>query len=200
MRFRPILLALLGFAAAIAGAETPSSGGTTGYSRLSVDISASGLMPYTWAEDSPTLPHYGLEANLGLEFLTPISAPIRLEVGYIRVGHSRIAPTGELYRAWDGARFALLAGYTFAPLELGRLGKLEISALGGGALTAAEYTYTPLAYAYPSVIFEPRAALELGLSGKPWLALPLEFMFRAGNHTFSPGLSLGWLYKMGSSR
>jgi hypothetical protein len=198
MGLRPILLALFSLATVLAGAETPNSGGNNLNSRLSIDISASGLMPYTWAEGSPTLPHYGFEANLGLEYATPISAPIRFEVGYIRVGHSRIAPTGELYRAWDGARFALLGGYTFAPIELRKLGKLEISALGGGALTAAEYTYTPLAYAYPSLILEPRAALELGLSGKPWLALPMELMFRAGNHTFSPGFSLGWLYPLGS--
>jgi hypothetical protein len=199
MRLRSTL-ALLCLATILAGAETPNSGIKNRHPLFSVDISASGLMPYTWAEGSPTLPHYGIEASLGLECATPISVPLRLEVGYIRVGHSRIAPTGELYRAWDGARFALLGGYTFAPIDIRKLGKLEISALGGGALTAAEYTYTPLAYAYPSIILEARAALELGLSGKPWLALPVELMFRAGNHSIAPGLSLGWLYPFGGGK
>jgi hypothetical protein len=198
MRFRLLMALVIGSTTLLACAETANSAPKNGESQYSVDISASGLVPYTWAEGSPTLPHYGFEATLGLEYDTPISIPIRLEIGYIRVGHSQIAPTGELYRAWDGARFALLGGYSFAPIELRKLGKLEIGILGGGALTAAEYSYTPLAYAYPSLILEPRLALELGICGKPWLALPAELMFRAGNHTIAPGLSIGWLFPLRS--
>ncbi len=198
MRPRWIFIAYLCLAGSLAGAAEAAAApkGPRFYS----DISAAGLMPYTWAEDGPTLPHYGFEATLGLECETPFSLPIRLELGYIRVGHSRIAPTGELYRAWDGARLALLSGYSFAPMELRGIGKLEFAVLGGGAVTAAEYTYTPLAYAYPSLILEPRLALDLNKVGKPWLALPVELMFRAGNHTIAPGLSLGWLFPIGISQ
>jgi hypothetical protein len=192
------MLALLSLPTVLVGAQTPNPATPKAIgSRFSLDISASGLIPYTWAEGSPSLPHYGFEANLGLEYATPISVPIRMEIGYIRVGHSKISPTGELYRAWDGARFALFGGYAFAPIELRNIGKLDISVLGGGALTAAEYTYTPLAYAYPSLVVEGRLALKIGKApdiGKPWLALPVELMFRAGNHTLSSGLSLVWLY------
>jgi hypothetical protein len=203
MSSRIIMVLLFALSAILLHAETPQSASNGIKPRFSVDISASGLMPYTWAEGSPTLPHYGLEAGIGLEYLTRISAPIRLEIGYIRVGHSKISPAGELYRAWDGLRFALLGGFTFAPIELRTIGKLDISILCGGALTAAEYTYTPLAYAYPSLIIEPRLALQIakaGDIGKPWLALPVELMFRAGNYSRSMGLSLGWQYPLGSAK
>jgi hypothetical protein len=198
MRFGFIVAICLCAITRLVGAETPHSEPEKGSSPFSVDFSASGLMPITWAQDSPTLPHFGLDAKLGLEFAATISLPIRLELGYIRVWHSRIAPTGELYRAWDGARFALLGGYSFASAKLGKLARLDLSILGGGALTAAEYTYTPLVYAYPSLVLEPRIVLRIGadaLDG-PWLALPIELMFRAGNHTLSPGLSLGWRHQI----
>jgi hypothetical protein len=171
-----------------------------GVSPLSIDASASGLIPVTWASDSPTLSHLGFDALFGIEYDSPISIPLRLEVGYISVGPSLIAPTGELYRAWEGGRFALLSGYSFAPFSVGKLGMLDVSLLAGAALTAADYTGTPLAYAYPSLVLEPRLALKLRtlrarapVQG-PWLALPFELMFRAGNHTLSSGLSLGWSY------
>ena len=63
-----------------------------------VDFSASGLVPITWAQDSPTLSALGFDARLGIEYDSSISLPVRLEIGYIGVGHSGIAPTGELYR------------------------------------------------------------------------------------------------------
>jgi hypothetical protein len=167
-----------------------------------VDFSASGLVPITWAQDSPTLSALGVDVLLGIEYDSSVSLPVRLEIGYIGVGHSRIAPTGELYRGWDGARFALLAGYNFAPIPLKDIGRLDISLMGGGALTAAAYASTPLAYAYPSAILEPRIILELGenAASGPWLSLPTELMFRAGDYTIAPGLSLGWLYRFGGAR
>jgi hypothetical protein len=201
MWFRFIVATFLCIAGGLTWAELPRAETESGDSRFSVDLSASGLLPFTWAQDSPTLPHLGVDALLGLEYATPISVPIRLELGYILVAHSRIAPTGELYRAWDGARFALLAGYSFSPIEFGKRGWLSLSLLGGGALTAAEYSGTPLAYAYPSLIVEPRAVLELGrgVAGRPYLALPTELMFRAGNHTIAFGLGLGWRYQFGGT-
>jgi hypothetical protein len=104
-----------------------------GVSPLSIDASASGLIPVTWASDSPTLSHLGFDALFGIEYDSPISIPLRLEVGYISVGPSLIAPTGELYRAWEGGRFALLSGYSFAPFSVGKLGMLDVSLLAGAA-------------------------------------------------------------------
>ena len=83
---------------------------------------------------------------------------------------------------------------------------MTISLLAGGALTAADYTDTALAYAYPSLVLEPRLALFFVSAGAsapiqgPWLALPVELMFRAGTYTLSPGLSLGWSYRLGVAR
>ncbi len=174
--------------------------------QFSTDFSASGLVPVTWASDSPTLSHLGLDILFGFEYDSPFSVPLRLEAGYINVAHSRISPSGELYRGWEGGRFALLTGYTFAPFPVGKLGDFNFSLLAGGALTAADYTGTALAYAYTSLILEPRLVLTLrGLRSRkmeqgPWLAIPVELMFRAGNHTLSPGLSLGWRYRMTAQR
>ena len=94
----------------------------------------------------------------------------------------------------------MLSGYVFQPFGLGKAGILYLSVLGGGALTAAAYMNTALAYAYPSILIEPRAELSLAAARSakmvdgPWLALPMELMFRAGAQTFSPGLRLGWTY------
>jgi hypothetical protein len=150
--------------------------------------------------------HFGFDALLGLEYDSPISVPLRLEAGYISVGHSRIAPTGELYRAWEGLRLGLLSGYSFPPSEAGKLGTLGFSLLAGGAVTAADYTGSALAYAYPSLLLQPRLTLTLrpvraqDAAHGPWLALPFELMFRAGNHTLSSGLSLGWRYRLTAAR
>lgn len=208
MRFRRASLAALCCAATIccgaslaeAQAALPSLTSQRAATPFSVDFTAEGIDAATWAQDSPTLTQLGLSLAGGLEYTTPISVPIRLEVGYIGVSTSSIASDGELYRAWDGARFALLMGYTFAPLSLEGLGKLKMSLLAGGALTAAEYTHTALAYAYPSIVLEPRALLALngifGADSGPYLTLPVELMFRAGNHTLAPGLGLGFRYRI----
>ena len=175
-----------------------------GVNSIKADVSGSGLLPVSWAPDSPTLSHLGYAFQAGLEYDAAFSVPFRLEAGYLSVSHSRIAPSGELYRAWEGRRFAFLSGYVFAPFNLRKIGVLELSALGGGAITAADYTGTALAYAYPSVVLEPRAELDLGAARAaagamgPWLAFPLELMFRAGTHSFSAGLSLGWSCRLGS--
>ena len=83
---------------------------------------------------------------------------------------------------------------------------MAISLFAGGVLTAADYTDTALAYAYPSLVLEPRLALSFAGSDPseavqgPWLAIPVELMFRAGTYTLSPGLSLGWSYRLGTTR
>lgn len=202
MRLRLIPVIALACAASFAGAETslPSFSKTKELSPLSVDLSGSGLMPYTWATDSPTLSHWGLGINAALEYSTDFSVPIRLELGYIGVQASAVASDGESYKAWDGMRFALLSGYDFAPIALSNLGELRLSALAGGAITAAEYTGTPLAYAYPSLLVEPRLVLALKSLGVadsgPFLQIPVELQFRAGNYSLAPGLSLGFRYRI----
>jgi hypothetical protein len=202
MPIRPFLAALLCLAALGGYAQASSRAPDRIASPFSLDIAAVGLVPLTWAPDSPALSHSGFEARLGLEYGSPISVPIRLELGYIGVTHSRISSTGELYRAWEGARFAILTGYSFHPTRIATLGALRVSVLGGGALSATVYKNTALAYAYPSVLIEPRAALSIGQDAAcgPWIALPIELMFRSGARTLSPGLGLGWRWPLGGSR
>lgn len=177
-----------------------------GIHEIYLDASAAGLIPVSWASQSPTLMHLGVGLQAGLEYDSPISIPLRLELGYLGVSSSRISPTGELYRGWGGMRLALMSGYNFGWVALGRAGDLGFSLLGGGALTAAAYNATALAYAYPSLVLEPRLSLIMihganrGQAGGPWIALPLELMFRAGTHSLAPGLCLGWRYRVGAVR
>jgi hypothetical protein len=181
-----------------------ASGAQSGIHEFYTDISASGLVPVTWASDSPALAHLGFDSKLGLEYDSPISLPLRLEAGYLGASASRISSSGELYRAWESLRFALLAGYNFAPIPFGAIGAIELSLLAGAAISASDYTSTALAYAYPSLVFEPRLALRLrssqyrGIVQGPWLALPAELMFRSGARSLAPGLSLGWRYRLGA--
>lgn len=203
MRFRYVTAAILLLGAlSVTGAQAklPSLKSTRYVTPFSVDFAVAGLDTVTWAADSPTLTQLGLDISGALELATPISVPIRLEVGYIGVASSSIASTGESYRAWDGARIALLSGYSFAPIGIKDAGKLKLSALVGGAITAAEYSGTPLGYAYPSLILEPRALLALsgifGGDSGPFIAIPVELMFRAGNHTLAPGIALGFRWRI----
>lgn len=168
---------------------------------FSLDVSVSGLEPWTAASGSPTLSAWGLAADAGLEYTTPIHIPFRLEMGYFSTTDSSIASDGELYRGWSGARFAVLTGYTFDPIPVGDLLRLKISALAGGALTAAVYNQTPLAYAYPSILAEPRVLFVIrGIPGwdmGPFLCFPIEAQFRSGCFSLVPGLSLGFSYQLG---
>jgi hypothetical protein len=207
MRIRSISLALLLSAASLcAGAQAslPSVSSRKTATPLSVDASAYGLMPYSMATDSPVLGHWGYGVDAGIEYETVISVPFRLELSYFDISRSSVASTGELYKAWDGLKIALLSGYSFPPIALGDSMALVFSLLGGGAITAAEYSDTANAYAYPSIIMEARALLAFGAmplqDSGPWIAIPAEFMFRAGNYTLSPGLSLGWRYKIMESK
>jgi hypothetical protein len=195
----PLLLGFLTLSSALAAAPTAR------LREFNIDVSGTGLLPVTWASDSPTLTHWGYDAKLGLEYDPPPAFALRLELGYLNVAASSISSSGELYRAWEGLRIALLCGYDFASIPIGELGDLAIGGLAGGAVTAGDYKGTSLAMAYPSLVLEPRLALSLrGLQSKssaqgPWLAFPVELMFRAGTHTIASGLSLGWRYRMGVS-
>jgi hypothetical protein len=179
-------------------------------SEFRTDISGGFLIPVTWASEGPTLAHRGFDLLLGLEYDSRYSIPFRFEVGYINASPSYISSSGELYRGWEGTRFSLLTGYSFKSLEARGLGSLTFSLLAGGALTAAVYAQTALTYAYPSIILEPRLDLRMHKPQKgkaspppsngPWLALPLELMYRSGVHSLAPGLSLGWSYVLAAAK
>jgi hypothetical protein len=201
MRRRSIF-ALFLVSAACLGAQVQGAAPRNSELELYADLGLSGLMPYTWAEDGPTLSHLGMEATFGLEYRIIGRFPIRLEAGYIGVKPSVIANTGELYRGWSGGRFALLAGYEFSsiPIAICRGYRLAPAILAGGALTAAVYSNTYLAYAYPSLIVEPRLGCEFFGGSGLVLSLPLEYMYRAGCYSLSPGLGLAWYYRLGGRR
>ena len=200
-----MLVAVLALAGACLGAQP-------GLRELNVDVSAAGILPVTWAADGPSLAHRGYEALLGLEYDSPQSLPFRFEVGFVNASPSYISSSGELYRGWYGLRFAALGGYNFESIRLRGLGELMPSLLAGGAITSAVYARTALAYAYPSIVLEPRLCLRLDPirprsraaaqdpAQGPWMALPMELMFRAGIHSFAPGLSLGWRYRLGAQK
>jgi hypothetical protein len=194
-----LLLSSMASFAASGGAYGLVDSGRTGASSFFADFSASGLRPYSWAVDGPPLAQLGYGAGLGLEYHSAISVPLRLEIGYVQISQSSIASTGELYRAWDGVRFALTTGYTFPSMALGKGRSLAVSLLAGGALTSAHYSNTSLVYAYPSLLLEPRLDYAFGLARDmgPWLALACELMFRDGTRTFAPGLNFGWRYRLG---
>jgi hypothetical protein len=193
----------LPFALALCLAAFPASAQALKPTPLSVDFSAAYLAPVSWGEESPALAHTGFDALAGFEVDTPFSMPLRIEAGYLMVGRSAYSSAGELYRAWDGLRLAVLTGYSFRPLRIRSSYSVTISVLAGGALTMAEYSETPLAYAYPSALLEPRAAMgvskELGDTG-PYLALPIELMFRDGDYSLAYGLALGWRYRIMGAR
>jgi hypothetical protein len=194
---RACVVALILFTLSFAGAQASIH-------EFYVDALVGGALPVSWASESPTLSHLGFDALAAFEYDAPFGVPLRIELGYLGVSASRISSSGELYRAWQGGRVALLSGYIIDQFSLGQLGQARISLLAGGALTAADYTDTALAFAYPSIVLEPRIALILrgarakGIVTGPSLSLPIELMFRAGTYSLAPGLSLGWRYRLGA--
>jgi hypothetical protein len=189
---------LLALASASIFAQNSSAKG------LSADLAATGLVPISSARETPTLSHLGFDTLLGLEYVLPQSVALRVEVGYLLASASRISPSGELYRGWSGIRIAFLGGYSIDSLAQYPFGSLGVDLLAGAAATAANYTGTALAFAYPSALVEARAFLTLrdpskrGIVQGPWAALPLELMFRAASFSLAPGLSLGWRYRLGA--
>jgi hypothetical protein len=170
-----------------------------------LDLSASLSAPQSWHDSEPTRQHTGYDLRVGLEYRSPISIPILLEYGYLKISASTIDRSGSLFRGWDGNRLAILSGYSFEPFPLQGLGSASVDLLAGAAITAAAYTGTALAFAYPSILFEPRMLVKMKTKkirvvyGGPFVALPIELMFREDSYTLSPSLSLGWSLALGKN-
>lgn len=189
MRYR-FFFACLFACAAVVFAEPVQQG-------FRMDISAAGSVPFTWYDDGPTLPHLGIGGALGAEYDLDSWIPGRLELCYFGDGASAISSSGELYRAWHGLRIAAYGGYRFPAFALFHsegpfFSSLRCSILAGGALTAAGYTSTNLAFAYPSLLAEARLDFCTASDKSVWLGLPFEYMFRGAFRTVSAGLVVGW--------
>jgi hypothetical protein len=169
--------------ASIAAAAAQGSG-------FRLDLSGFVTFPLTWYEGGPTLPHFGGGGGLGLEYDLVSWVPGRIELSGFGVGQSAVSSGGEIYRAWQGFRIAALAGYRFQPWA--SLWSCRLGLFGGGALTAAGYTGTNLAFAYPSALAELRLDFFSGKNSSFWMGLPLEYMFRGAFASASAGLSAGW--------
>jgi hypothetical protein len=155
-----------------------------------LDVSATAFLPLTWSLEGPALPHAGLGGAAALEFDSRSWIPARLELGGFAIWPSAISSGGELYRGWNGFRSALYAGYRFPPVDGLSGGRFSI--LLGGALTAAGYRDTNLAFAYPSLAaglrFDPKTDADSAF----FASLPLELMFRGTDLSFAAGISIGW--------
>ncbi|HOX32208.1 MAG TPA: hypothetical protein PLB91_07750 [Spirochaetales bacterium] len=181
---RRVSAVLLTLALGSSLAALPSPGG------FRFDLSAYAALPVTWYADGPALRHSGWGASAGAEYELEAWVPGRLELSYFGYAPSAISEGGELYRAWHGLRVAALAGYRFEPFEA--LWSSRLGLLAGGALTAAGYTDTNLAFAYPSLLAELRLDLAAERESFLWIGLPFEYMFRGAFRTASLGLALGW--------
>jgi hypothetical protein len=162
-----------------------------------MDLSASGSLPVTWYEGGPALAHSGGGFAVGAEYDLASWIPGRFELSYFGDGASAISASGELYRAWHGLRIAAYGGYRLPAFDLFHsssplLSLQRVSFLAGGALTAAGYSGTNLAFAYPSLLAEARLDIGMAAENSFWIGLPFEYMFRGAFSTASAGLVLGW--------
>jgi len=149
---------------------------------------ASASLPITWATENPALTHLGLGLGGGAELDIGRCIALRLGADYLWIGASSVSPEGILYRAWEGLRFSLQAGYTFS------VGDLTISALAGGALSAAYYSGTSLVFAYPSVLAGAELNLQVWKHSAVRFGLPIEVMFRGTYTSFAAGLSAVYVF------
>jgi hypothetical protein len=161
-----------------------------------VEAAAQGSLAATKAPDTELLsqPGYGAEIGAALEYRS--ITVIRLGFGLFRVAPSAIASDGQLYRGWDGERFSAMAGYSW------NIGWARLGLLAGAALSAANYLGTPLVFAYPSAIAEPRLDFRRGAGAGFWIGLPVELVFRGSLLTPSAALALGlrWTSASGARR
>jgi hypothetical protein len=155
-----------------------------------IDVSAQGSLPLTWYEGGPALPHLGWGAGIGAEYDLARWIPLRFEASGFGASPSSISAGGELYRAWQGLRLAASTGYRLQALP--SLFSARIGFLVGGAVTAARFAGTNLAFAYPSILADLRVDLSSSSEKGIWLGIPLEYMFRGDYASVSAGLVLGW--------
>jgi len=187
------LFLLLG-AIAFTTAETASGPAATSSIRLFAGPSL--CLPVTWAEDNPTLPHFGWGLGGGAELALGRVIAARLGIDVLWIGSSSVSPEGILYRSWEGMRFSLAAGYSFP------IGRMSLDVTAGGALTAADYRGTALVFAYPSLLARADLDIPVMKQGIVRVGLPLELMFRGAYMDFAPGLaaSFAWSFPLGAQR
>jgi hypothetical protein len=163
---------------------------------IGLDAGAVGRIAWTQTRDTPLLSQLGYGGDFGIFCRLGPVVPLRLGISWIRLRPSTISSDGQLYRGWDGTRFSAEAGYRF---EFDRFG-LEL--LAGASLTAANYLGTPLVFAYPSALAEPRLDYRIWNGFALWLGLPCELAIRGSVLTPSAGASLGirWSESPGRSR
>jgi hypothetical protein len=117
---------------------------------MRADFAVSAVAPLTWYEGGPSLMQLGAGGLAGLEYDLASWVPARFEFSLFGLRPSAISSGGELYRGWQGFRIAAYSGYRFAPIASVADGRAGL--LAGGAITAAGYSDTNLAFAYPSLL------------------------------------------------
>jgi hypothetical protein len=190
---RTLIIAILVFASVSSSlAQTASTGATTSSVRLFAGPAI--CFPVTSAADNPTLPHFGWGLGGGVELKLRRVIAARLGADLLLVGQSPVSPEGILYRAWEGLRISLEAGYTFP------IGSMTLCVLAGGGLTAADYSKTSLIFAYPSILAQAGLDIPIGRRGLVRIGVPLELMLRGTYTDFSPGLSaaFAWSFPLGA--
>jgi hypothetical protein len=179
-----VLLALVSVSSSLA--QAASVGAMSSAVRLFAGPSL--CFPVTSAADNPSLAHFGwgLGGGVELKFRRIIAA--RLGADLLWIGPSSVSPEGILYRAWDGFRLSLEAGYTFP------IGAMTMYVVAGGGLTAADYRGTSLVFAYPSILAQAGLDMPIGRHGLIRIGVPLELMLRGTYKDFSPGISASYAY------
>ena len=190
MKRMMVLVPALAFLACLAVAEEIPASAPIGSAGVRMDLSLGGAVPLSWYDGGPTLAQLGWSAGAGLEYDLQSWIPFRFEMAGFGETASSISTGGELYKGWNGLRFAAYAGYRSPSVRF--LGGSRFDILGGGALTAAGYSDTNLAFAYPSLLLVARADLRPGAGNGLVIGLPLEYMFRGELSTFAAGAFLAW--------
>jgi hypothetical protein len=150
--------------------------------------------PVTSAAGNPSLAHFGWGLGVGAELKLRRIIAARLGADILWVGPSYVSPEGILYRAWEGFRLSLEAGYTFP------IGAMALCVVAGGGLTAADYRKTSLVFAYPSILAQACLEMPIGRKGLIRIGVPLELMLRGSYTDFSPGISaaFAWSFPLGA--
>jgi hypothetical protein len=159
-------------------------------SSLSLFGGPSLCFPVTTAPDNPALPHLGWGIGAGAELSVGRIRALRLGADMLFIGASSVSPEGVLYRAWDGLRLSMEAGYAFP------IGPFSLGITAGGSLTAAEYSGTSLVFAYPSILARAEFSYRIARDGSVRLGLPLEIMLRGAYLDVTPALSAAYAYSL----
>lgn len=147
-------------------------------------------VPVSTAPGNPALPHLGWGIGAGAELSIGRIRALRLGADMLVIGASPVSPEGVLYRAWNGLRLSMEAGYAFP------IGPLSLGITAGGSLTAAEYSGTSLVFAYPSILARAEFSYRISRNGSVRLGLPLEVMLRGAYLDVAPAISAAFAYSL----